>query len=136
MARKPFSRQDLELDKFDQSSGETCVRVCGNFSSTPADPPSENPLIGDTIVNTGTVGVAFTDVPSVAGGVITSFLLESPPDNDTKELMISLDGGTTFKTLKSGSNFVWTPRGGLTQVKLKGSAAGTEYEIVFNRNDP
>lgn len=110
--------------------------IGGTVEADPSDPISENPLTGSTVIDTGTVSTVYTDVPAVAGGSITSILLENPLSNDPKQLLISFDGGTTAKTLEAGSNFVWTPRGDLKQVKIKGSAAGTDYEIVINRNDP
>jgi hypothetical protein len=80
----------------------------------------------------GTVGTTATNVPSSAGNVISEFLVDCPKDSPGN-LLVSLDGGTTFKTVNRGGVWIWTPKGNMTQIKIKGTNANTDYEIVMNR---
>lgn len=79
----------------------------------------------------GSVGTTSVSVPSTAGASITSFLIENT--HNSQNLLFSLDGGSTFKTVLPGDAYVVSPRGDLTQITLQGSAAGTTYEIIMNR---
>jgi hypothetical protein len=107
----------------------------GTVSTTAADAPADNPNTGDTIHLNGSVGASNTPIPAVAGGVITQVLIECVVDQaSTNKLYISFDGGTLFKTLAQGSSMTWTPRGGLTQLVIKGNVAAVDYEILMNRN--
>ena len=92
-------------------------------------------LTGTTDHFNGTVGTSAVNIPSIAGGVITEILIENLPSNSAnKKLLISFDGGTNFKTLGGpGTSFIWSPKGYLTQIKLKSNLASTDYEIVLNR---
>jgi hypothetical protein len=133
MARKPWSREDLELDKFDVNpDGDTIVRV------------NDDELI-DAVTNTGsaagstdhfnsTVGTTPVNVPSIDGQNIVDVLVEVPEGQTaTNILYVSFDGGTNFKTMSTSASMNWSPRGGLKHLVIKGNTAGVEYEIILNR---
>ncbi len=89
---------------------------------------------GDTIHENGTVGTSAVNLPASAAGVISEFTLECMETNSkTQTLSVSMDGGTKFKTLQPGDQLTWSPKGNLTQIKIKGGAAATEYETIINR---
>ena len=77
---------------------------------------------------------SFINVPTTGAGVIAEFLVENTDDTDN--LLVSLDGGTGSKTLQPGDIWQWTPKGNLTQIKLKGSGGSCDYEVVLNRELP
>ena len=72
-------------------------------------------------------------IPSVAGNVIQSILIDNTNTATNKNLFISFDGGTTFKKLSVGATFSWTIKGNLTQIQIKGAVADCAYEIILNR---
>lgn len=90
---------------------------------------------GETIQQSGTVGVASIDIPAVAGAPIAEFLVQCPEDQDVDgRLKVSLDGGSNFLTIYPGGHWGWTPKGdSVTQITLEGNQANVEYEIVINR---
>jgi hypothetical protein len=81
----------------------------------------------------GTVGTTAVDIPSSAGGIIQSVLIDNINTDSTKSLEVSFDGGTTYKTITSASTLSYTIKGGLTQIKLRGAVASCDYEILMNR---
>lgn len=107
----------------------------GTVSTSPSDAPSDNPTTGTTTQFAGTVGLVNTNVPTVAGGVITQVLIECNVDQaSTNKLYVSFDSGTTFWTFAQGASMSWTPRGGITQLVIVGNAAAVDYQILMNRN--
>ena len=78
----------------------------------------------------GSVGVGVVDIPSVAGAVIASVLIENT--HSTNNLLVSFDAGVTFKTLEPDDVLCGKLRGALTQFKIKGSAASTTYEMILS----
>lgn len=90
--------------------------------------------IGSTTHFNGSVNTSAIAIPTVAGNVIAEVLVENAFTNSsTKNLLVSFDGGTTFKTLASGSSLVWSPKGDIRQIYIKGSVGGVDYEILMNR---
>jgi len=90
---------------------------------------------GSTDHYNGTVGTTAVDIPSSAGNIIQSILIDNTNTASTKTLLVSFDGGTTYKTIGVGATFSWTVKGNLRQVKIKGGAASTSYEILLNREN-
>ena len=91
-------------------------------------------ISGNTLHDNGTVGATPVLVPSSPSGVITEILIENLPTNSaTKKLLISFDGGTKYKTLGGpGTSYIWSPKGGLQQVYIKGNVSNVAYEAVIN----
>lgn len=89
-------------------------------------------LSGVTAHYNGTVGTTPVNIPSVAGGVIQSILIDNTNTDSTKALEVSFDGGTNYKTIGSGSSLSFTLKGDLTQVSLRGAVAACDYEILLN----
>ena len=88
---------------------------------------------GSTIHDNGTVGTGNTTIPSGNTKILSEFNIECMEDNDnTQTLSVSLDGGTNFKVLQPGDSFVWSPKGNVTSIVIKGGAASTAYEAIFN----
>lgn len=90
-------------------------------------------LDGSTSHFNGTVGTTPINIPASAGGVIQSILIDNVNTDNTKDLEVSFDGGTNYKTIGSGSAFSYTIKGNLTQVSLRGAVADCDYEILLNR---
>ena len=90
---------------------------------------------GSTDVFTGTVGAAWTAIPTVAGTDIQSFSVQNNYENIiTKTLSISLDGGTTTMDIIYPTGSVYQLiKGSKTQIHIYGSEASVAYRIVLNR---
>lgn len=88
---------------------------------------------GDTLHFNGNVGTSPVAIPSVAGLRIQEIIVDNRNIAPNKDLLISFDGGTNFKTIGGGEALRWLVYGGLTQILLKGSDATTPYEILMNR---
>lgn len=135
MSRKPWSLQDLELDKFDvNGSNETIVRVLDADVLTAVLNQGSGAASGSSDHFNGTATTTPINIPPVDGQTIVDILIEVPDDQDaTNKLYVSLDGGILFKTLTTSANMVWSPRGNLKHVVIKGNSATVKYEIVMNR---
>ena len=91
---------------------------------------------GTTLQFNGTVGTTEINVPSSPGNLISEFIIECMERSPTGSLLyVSLDGGTTFKTLSVGDVWCWTPKGNILQLKIKGSQSGVMYESVINTEE-
>lgn len=92
-------------------------------------------LQGGTLQASGTVGTTPVNVPAVAGGLISEFLIQCPEDqSDQYTLQVSLDGGSNYLTMYPGGAWAWTPKGDIRQITLLGNdVAGVAYEVVLNR---
>jgi len=89
--------------------------------------------LGSTAHYNGTVGTTAVSVPAVAGNAIADVMISNLDSNaNSKKLLVSFDGGTNFTTLSAGASLPWTVRGGITQIKVKGSVASVAYEILMN----
>lgn len=88
---------------------------------------------GSTTQNSGTVGTTPVNIPSVAGGPISEFLIQCPENQDVdNRLLVSIDA-VNFLTLYPSGHWGWTPKGqSVTQLTVKGNQAGVDYEIVYN----
>lgn len=75
------------------------------------------------------------NIPTVAGGVISEFLIMADPSNNpsSAKIEVSFDGGTSWYPLFNGGVLTWTPKGRLTQLKLKASGVGLKYYGLINR---
>ena len=90
-------------------------------------------LEGSTTHEVGTVGTTPVDLPSSADKAISELLINTQAiDSATKTLQISFDGGTNYFTLKRNTLVGWSVKGRLQQIKVKGSAASTNYDILIN----
>ncbi len=109
----------------------------GTITSNPGDSPSEDPTTGDTLIFNGPTSDALAfSLPAVAGGVITSLIVDVEANQTSTNTFSVSYNGTDFWEMETGEHVGWTPRGGLTQITFKGNAAGVEYKIKMNRNDP
>jgi len=87
---------------------------------------------GDSLHVNGASTTTPQNIPAIAAGVISEFSLTCLK-SQAGNLLVSLDGGSTFKTIYPGGNWSWTPKGKLTQIKIKSSSGSVNYEAVFNR---
>lgn len=109
-------------------------------SYTPANPIPIQATIGIPKDTTGTtahfnstVGLASTPIPAVAGTVIASAYIENFRNAANIDLLVSFDGGVTFKTIGRDESLYVEPKGDITQIFIKGTNAVTKYEILLNR---
>lgn len=84
-----------------------------------------------------TAGSPVTITP--ATGRITAFLVDNPDKgsnaNDRNDLLlVSLDGGTTFKTVKRGTSFSGGPVF-LEDLRIDSNEDNTNYEIVITHDE-
>ena len=88
---------------------------------------------GQTLHFNGTVGTTAIDIPPTPGDPIDEIVMENMDTNVAfPRLFISFDGGVTFKTVRLGFNIAWSPKGHITQVKIKASTSLVAYEILLN----
>lgn len=85
---------------------------------------------GSTVVESGTATTTPSNVPASAGTAIAGIGVDNT-GNGTLE--VSMDGGTTFKTVSRGDFFAWNILGEITQLVIKTPSGSTTYEIVLNR---
>ncbi len=93
---------------------------------------------GTSVAYSGTVGVSWTAIPTVAGNNIQEFSIEADVDNAvTNILYVSLDGGTTTAAeLYPTGTYYQLIKGSQTQVHIKGFAASCGYRAVINYEAP
>jgi len=90
-------------------------------------------VLGTTTVIVGTATVTPTDYPTVSAGCISEFYIENM-DSSSKELEISLDGGTVYKKIKADSFWAWSIKGeATTQLKIRRVTTDVAFELVVNR---
>ena len=87
---------------------------------------------GETVAFSGTVGTTAVSVPAVAGNAIQSVLIDNNNTDPSKDLLVSFDGGTTFKTYQANSTAGQIVKGNITQLEVKGAVAGVTYEFLLN----
>lgn len=92
---------------------------------------------GSTIHYNGSVGTTPTTIPTVANKRISEFFIECDIDNTpvTKRLLFSCDGGATYTTIRPGESMIWTPKGRITQLYIKGNVAAVSYQMIVNYED-
>lgn len=118
--------KDRELDKFRGESRET-TKVAIQIESAFGVDQLQEPVHFN-----GTVGTSTIKVPTVAGNAIFEMTVTNIEDTDaTKDLLFSLDGGSTFATIKNDGVIELDNLGGLTQIDLKGAVASVGFEIIF-----
>lgn len=100
------------------------INAAGNFEV------SDN--VGSTVVYSGTATTTPASVPSTPGNAISGFLIEN---TGTVSMQISMDGGTTFKTIQKRGTFSWNLKGDKKQLVVKTLATTTTYELVINFED-
>lgn len=89
-------------------------------------------VVGSSSHYNGTVGTSSINIPTVSNKVISEFSIANVDADKSSILSVSLDGGSTFKTIGFNGSWVWSPKGKLRQIKIKGDAASRAYEIVMN----
>lgn len=94
-------------------------------------------LDGQTIHYDGFVGTTPVAIPTVANKIIAEFFIENPIDNTpaTETLSFSCDGGITYTALKIGESMIWTPKGRIKQLYIKGNTASVDYKMIVNYED-
>jgi hypothetical protein len=82
----------------------------------------------------GVVGTTPISIPAspVADEIISEIMIKAG-NNSFKILFISFDNGASWFDLQTNGALGWTPKGNVTQVKIKGSDADTLYQILLNR---
>lgn len=90
---------------------------------------------GDTLhYSVTSAGTSPVSYPAVAGGIISQVMIQVDPDNNPNSYIeVSFDGGTGWFPLFEGAALGWVPKGNLTQIQLKASAAGLDYYLLINR---
>jgi len=90
-------------------------------------------IIGSVGEYGGTISTTPVAFPVVAGNAISEFLVLSG-DNGAKKLYVSIGGSTYWPSDGIGQNghVAWSPKGRVTQIYLKGSAANTKYTVIIN----
>lgn len=123
----------VEQDTHDDLNANANIQV-GNVDVSGGNPVPVSFANAPTTVDhfNGTVGTTAIQIPSSAGDDISEVLIHNTTSAN-RDLLISFDGGTTFKTLTPDANIIWNVKEGITQIHIKGSAAATSYEIVMNR---
>ena len=92
-------------------------------------------IVGETKhYNDAAVGTTAVAVPAVAGKPIAEALIRCPPKQaGTKQCLISFESsGGPFLTLEEGEFIAWSIKGYKTQFWIKGAAAGTLVETIYN----
>lgn len=84
---------------------------------------------GSTVVYSGTATTTPANVPSSAGAIISGIGVDN---TGTLDLLVSMDGGTTYKTIGRGEFFAWDVKGDIKQLSVKTNTSTTTYEIVLN----
>jgi hypothetical protein len=88
--------------------------------------------VGGTTQYTGTVGTTAVLVPASPGNPIILALIECPSQlPNSKYLLYSLDD-ITYHKVGNGNYIGWPFKGNITQLYVKGSVAGVEYQIMIN----
>lgn len=88
--------------------------------------------IGSTVVYSGTATTTPANVPSSAGNIISGIGLDN---TGSLAMQVSMDGGTTYKTIGRGEFFSWNVKGEITQIQVKTPTSTSTYEIVINFED-
>lgn len=82
----------------------------------------------------GTVNTFGVFLPSTSANEITTVLVKNPASNAFAEILhVSFDGGTTYFDLRRKEHIIWTVVDSLTQIKIKGSTATVDYQVIMNR---
>ena len=90
-------------------------------------------LSGESKHFNGTVGTTPISIPSSPDKVISEVLFKCPAkQTGTRNCFISFDAGTTFFDLEEGEYVAWSYKGRQKQIQVKGSAAGTAYQVLIN----
>jgi hypothetical protein len=93
---------------------------------------------GSTVHVNGPAAVTTAiNVPAVATTVIAEIAIANDPTNLVNaKLEISFDGGTNYYPVLRGGTMTWTPKGNMTQVKIKASYVGMKYYVLINLDPP
>lgn len=76
----------------------------------------------------GTVGTTPISVPSVADKVIDAIYISNTNTAVAKDLLVSLDGGTSWLTISRLDDKYIELRGFIKQIQIKGAVADVNYE--------
>lgn len=92
---------------------------------------------GSTSHYSGTVGTTPTTIPAVSNKVISSFWIENNANLNTpnKLLEFSCDGGTSYTQLHIGESMIWSPKGYINQIYIRGNVAAVAYRSIVNYED-
>jgi len=91
--------------------------------------------LGSSTPYAGTVGTTAISLPTVAGTKITEFFVRCPNQTPvSRKLLYSIDAGVTFFELSTGESIMWSLKGSVTQIQIKGSVANVSYEVFLNRD--
>ena len=102
--------------------------------------------VGSNVIHGGPGGTAIADlttstlnVPTSAGNAISGYALEVL-SNDANDILLSLDGGTTFMLIemRKGVFVSSNVKGAITQIKLKSTASTIDdanYQMIIDFED-
>lgn len=90
---------------------------------------------GSLAMYSGTVGTTPISLPASATTDLLEVSVYLPSDSVpvSKCLLYSFDGGVTFFKLCVGDSIEKTLRGGIKQIKIKGTTASVEYEVTIEK---
>ncbi len=89
-------------------------------------------LAGMTAHYNSTVTTIAVAVPSSAVKVISEVLIQNTSASSNINLLVSFDGGTTFKTIRPEGSIIWSLKGNLKQFRVKSSTGTASYEAIVN----
>lgn len=85
--------------------------------------------LGSTEVFTGTATTTPANVPTVADKIISGFGINN---TGSQSIEVSMDGGTTFYTIKKSIFFSWNVKGEILQLVVQTPSGTTDYEMIIN----
>jgi hypothetical protein len=88
--------------------------------------------LGSSVVYSGTANTTPAGVPAVAGNIISGFDIDNYGNQD---MFISMDGGTTYRTLAKSDYYSWNLKGNQTQIYVKTLTDTCDYEMTINFED-
>lgn len=88
---------------------------------------------GSTVHYNGTATTTASQIPSVPDKVISDVLIENLDTTPLlNRLLVSFDGGVTFKAMRRGQSMAWSLRGLLTSFVVKAETGTCAYEAIVN----
>ena len=90
-------------------------------------------LSGSTGHFNGSVGSTLTSIPGFADKNVSEVFIQNVSVPANRVLLVSFDGGSNFISVGRNSHLAWTPKGYLSQIKIKSqSSLSVDYEILVN----
>lgn len=89
---------------------------------------------GTTEQFVASVSSTSTSLPLTPDKIISEFFIRNMSVIPGIDLKVSMDGSTTFTTLRPFESLIWSPKGNLTAINIKSSSGvlNCPYEAIFN----